>query len=76
MGDCSFETHMIDEETYATHECFQLKLENVKFEHAQNYRKWKDFVMSQRKADMGVPASPLEITNSSAPPTPTNGPGG
>ena len=39
-----------------------MKLENVKFEHAQNYRKWKNFVMSQRKLDMGVLASPLEIT--------------
>ena len=71
MGDCSFQTHMIDEATYATNECFLLKLENVKFEHAQNYRKWKDFVIAQRKIEMGVPESPLPNVISNAPPTPT-----
>ena len=49
---------MIDEATHATNECFLLKLENVKFEHAQNYRKWKDFVIAQRRIEMGVPESP------------------
>ena len=53
MGDCSFETHRIDDATYMTHECFQLKLERVRFEHAQNYRRWKDFIMQERRAVFG-----------------------
>ena len=44
MGDVSFETYLGKGFDPSTHEAFCLKVERVKFEHANRYCKWKQHV--------------------------------
>ena len=46
MGDLSLNSYEVDETVQATHEAFQLKVERVKFEHANRYCLWKSEMTS------------------------------
>ena len=44
MGDVNFNSYRGDGFNGSTHEAFQLKVERVKFEHANMYCSWKELV--------------------------------
>ena len=66
MGDLSLKSYMGDDYEHKTHEAFQLKVERVKFEHANRYCLWKSAMCS----DNGLGSLPSFANMSESSPSP------
>jgi hypothetical protein len=61
MGDVSFKDTKRADIDHSYHECFELKVERVRFEYAANYEGWKQHQLETVKILTEISASTLLI---------------